>query len=149
PVQIFDGLPPMPITPYQALYDFCNVDPAYDPTLGCSFSPSAPRVNHRFVTQNYLLNAAFVEKVLSQNLPFFMPGLDVTRPTVVLLNWWGRPDYVDHIYLAPSEPDPEPGVQRGFYFINELAGYGGPSPADPETCHGDCIFHRLWFYDIS
>ena len=138
----------MPITPFRALYDFCNLDPAFDPSGGCSFDPSAPRVNTRFITQNYLLHAAFVEKVLSQNLPGLL-GVDVTKPTVVLMNWWGRADYVDHIYLDPSEPDPETGQPRGLFFSNELAGYGATSHTDPETCHGDCIPHRLWFYDIS
>jgi hypothetical protein len=107
-----------------------------------------PRVNTRFITQNYLFDASFVEKVLSQNLPPLL-GIDVTKPTVVLLNWWGRPDYIDHIYMDPSEPDPETGIPRGLYFSNELAGYGATSDADPETCHGDCTFHRLWFYDMS
>jgi hypothetical protein len=148
PIPIIDGMPPMPITPFQALYNFCNVDPTFDPTLGCSFDPAAPRVNKRFITQNYLLDASFVEKVLSQNIPPLL-GLDVTKPTVVLMNWYGRPDYVDHIYLDPSEPDPETGVQRGLYFSNELAGYGATSDTDPETCQGDCVFHRLWFYDVS
>ena len=149
PVEIFSGLPPMPITPAQALYDFCNLDPAVDPGHGCSFDPAAPRVNRRFVTQNYLLSAPYVEKVLSQNLGPLL-GIDVTKPTIVLMNWWGRPDYVDHVYLDPSEPDPDNGARRGFFFDNELAGFGGTSNTDPETCgHGDCIFHRLWFYDMS
>jgi hypothetical protein len=147
-IPIFQGLPPLPITPAQALYNYCNLDPAFDPTLGCSFDPSAPRVNKRMITQNYLLDAAFVEKVLSQSLPDLL-GVDVTKPTVVVLNWWGRPDYIDHIYLDGSEPDPETGAPRGFFVANELGGYGGTAPTDPETCHGDCIFHRLWFYDFS
>src|SRR5215475_15419474 len=147
-IPIFQGLPPLPITPAQALYNFCNLDPAFDPTLGCSFDPSAPRVNKRMITQNYLLDAAFVEKVLSQSLPGLL-GVDVTKPTVVLLNWWNRPDYVDHIYLDGSEPDPETGAPRGFFVANELGGYGGTSSTDPETCQGDCVFHRLWFYDFS
>jgi hypothetical protein len=148
PIPIFLGLPPMPITPAQAIYNYCNLDPAFDPTLGCSFDPAAPRVNRRMITQNYLLDATFVEKVLSQSLPQLL-GVDVTKPTVVVLNWWGRPDYIDHIYLDGSEPDPETGAPRGFFVGNELGGYGGTSPADPETCRGDCIFHRLWFYDFS
>ena len=148
PIPIFQGLPPMPITPYQAVYNYCNLDPAFDPTHGCSFDPAAPRVNTRTITKNYLLDAAFVEKVLSQNLPDLL-GVDVTKPTVVLLNWWGRSDYVDHIYLDGSEPDPETGFPRGFSTANELAGYGATNDKDPETCQGDCIFHRLWFYDVS
>jgi len=148
PIPIFQGLPPMPITPAQAVYDFCNLDPAFDPTLGCSFDPAAPRVNRRMITQNYILDAAFVEKVLSQSLPDLL-GVDVTKPTVVVMNWFGRPDYVDHIYLDVSEPDPETGFPRGFSLNNELGGYGGTSHTDPETCQGDCIFHRLWFYDFS
>ena len=118
-----------------AVYNFCNVDPAFDPSLGCSFDPVAPRVNARMITQNYLLHAAFVEKVLSQNLAVL--GVDVTKPTAVILNWWGRSDYVDHIYLDPSEPDPETGIPRGLFFANELAGYGATSHTDP------CFSSRL------
>src|SRR5215475_7806302 len=129
PIPIIDGMPPMPITPFQAVYNFCNVDPNFDPTLGCSLDPAAPRVNKRFVTQNYILNAANVEKVLSQNIGPLL-GIDVTKPTLVLLNWWGRPDYVDHIYMDGSEPD-ETGVPRGFVFANELAGYGPTNDNDP------------------
>ncbi len=147
PIPIIPGLPDMPISPFQAIYNYCNVHPAFDPSLGCSVDPAAPRVNARFITQNYLLDAAFVEKVLSQNLSSL--AVDVAKPTVVLLNWWGRPDYVDHIYLDPSEPDPETGAPRGLFFINELAGYGATSQNDPETCLGDCIHHRLWFHDLS
>lgn len=148
PITIFNGVPPQPVTPSQFLYDFCNLDPSYPET--CSFDPSAPRVNQRFITQNYLIHAGFVEKVLSQNLGPLL-GIDVTKPTVVLLNWWGRPDYVDHIYLDWDEPDPETHWARGFNTNNELAGYGATAHDDPESCPnpGDCIKHRLWFFDVS
>src|SRR5262245_7441093 len=82
PIPIIPGMPDMPITPYQAVYNYCNVNPAYDPSLGCDFDPAAPRVNARMITQNYLLHAAFVEKVLSQTLVYL--GVDVAKPTVVL-----------------------------------------------------------------
>ena len=66
------------------------------------------------------------------------------------MNWWGRPDYVDHIYLDPNEPGPETGAPRGLFFDNELAGYGGTSRCrSRDLSESDCIFHRLWFYDIS
>jgi hypothetical protein len=148
-VTIFPGVPPLPLSLGQAFYDFCNVDPAYDPSLACSFNPFAPRVNPRFITQNYLISAPYVEKLLSHVLGPAL-GVDVTRPTVVLINWYGRSDYLDHIYLDPSEPDPETGFPRGFTLGNELAGFGGTAQDDPETCaDGNCIFHRLWFYDVS
>ena len=51
--------------------------------------------------------------------------------------------------MDPSEPDPETGTPRGLFFLNELAGYGATSSDDPETCTGDCIPHRMWFYDMS
>ncbi len=50
------------------------------------FEGCAPRVNRRFITQSYLLDATAVEKVLSQNLPSLL-GVDVTKPTIVLMNW--------------------------------------------------------------
>ena len=35
-IPITPGMPPMPITPYQAVYNFCNVDPAFDPRSGAA-----------------------------------------------------------------------------------------------------------------
>ena len=52
PVPIIPGMPPMPITPYQAVYNFCNVDPAFDPSLGGEIRKTRPAV----VVSNDLAN---------------------------------------------------------------------------------------------
>src|SRR5262249_8634759 len=48
-------------------------------------------------------------------------GIDVTKPTMVVMNWWGRPDYVDHIYLDGSEPDPETATAMPLETVTSIA----------------------------
>lgn len=141
-----------PISYGQWAYNNCNLIPSVQ-AMGytCINNPPAwARVNQRMVTQNYLINAADVEKTLAWVLPAVWQGLDVTRPTVVLMNWHGRADYKDHVYIDPSEPDPETGYPRGLDTTNFLAGSGGTPEDDPETCaDGQCQRHRIWFHDLS
>lgn len=139
---------PVPIAPDQAIYNFCNLDRAYAPDLGCEVDPSAVRVNPRLITENYLLEAPFVEVLLSRTLRSL--GVDVTSPTIVLINWWGRDDFVDHVYLNIDEPVHETGVPRGLYLNNILGAWGGTPDDDPQTCaRFPCVPHRLWFVDLS
>lgn len=146
-VVVAPGWPPLPLTFAQALYTYCNVSPSYDPAMWCHLEP-APRVNRRMMTQNHVIDAGAVEKILALNL--YWLGVDVTEATVVLINWWGREDYIDHIYFSADEPTPETGFPRGFEFLNTMGGYGGTPVDDPETCQsGGCIPHRLWFHDLS
>lgn len=148
PVQWYPNFPALPITASQLLYSYCNLDPASNPATGCSLDPGAPRLNARTITQNYLLDATATEALFTNNL--WMLGVDVNQPTVVLMNWYGRPDYVDHVYLSVDEPDPETGVRMGSFESHFVAGTGGTPTDDAETCaKGGCVPHRLWFHDLS
>jgi hypothetical protein len=140
------GLPQLPVIPSQYYYDFCNVRPAADPTFGCNFGP-APRVNTRFITQNYFIDARLVEQVLGDVLPLF--GIDPSQHTVVLINWWGRPDFVDHVYFNLNDVDVDTGVPGGAYFVNMTTGWGGTAWNDPEDCPSGCPTRRLMYLDVS
>jgi hypothetical protein len=148
PLEIFQGVPPLPMTPDQALYTYCNVLSS-NPDGACDFTSTAPRLNGFAVQQNHLLDGPFVEQVLAWNLMSAF-GVDTRSPTVVLINWYGREDYIDHVYADPYEPNPATGEPRWVYFQNLLGGYGGTTADDPETCGGGgCVPHRLWFHDLS
>lgn len=150
PQNIFVGLPPLPMTPDQAIYNFCNV-PTPGPDAACDFDlgSAAPRANGFTVQQSHLLDGPFVEQVLAQNLAGIF-GIDTRHPTVVLINWYGRPDYIDHVYFDPYEPNPATGEPRWVYFQNMTGGSGGTNADDPESCGGfGCAPHRLWFHDLS
>ena len=150
PQNLFMGVPPLPMTPDQAIYNFCNV-PTAGPDLACDFDSGsgAPRANGFAVQQSHLLDGPFVEQVLAQNLAGIF-GLDTRNPTVVLINWYGRPDYIDHVYFDPYEPNPATGEPRWVYFKNMTGGSGGTNADDPESCGGfGCAPHRLWFHDLS
>jgi len=138
--------PQFPILPSQFLYDFCNVSPAVDPAFGCNFGP-VPRVNSRFITQNYFLDARLVEEVLGDALPTL--GIDTARHTVVLINWWGRPDFVDHVYFKTNDVDVDTGIPPGIYFRNMTSGWGGTAWNDPEDCPAGCPVRRLMYLDVS
>jgi hypothetical protein len=138
---------PLPITDAQLLYNICNLDPAW--SSGCDAHDSAPRVNPRVITQNHFIHGPMLEFVLSLELAFTF-GIDVTSPTIVLLNWWGREDYVDHVYLNPEVPVHETGFPRGVTFDTILPGWGGTPDDDPHLCAMfPCLPHRLWFVDLS
>lgn len=145
---VFPGLPPLPITVDQALYNFCNLDPAIHPGVMCDPRAGLARVNRRFIAQNHVIDASLVEAVLAHNLPAL--GIDVRQPTVVLMNWWGRPDYIDHVYMHMDDPVPETGVPRGLFLGNALGAWGGTPHDDPQGCARlACVPHRLWFADLS
>lgn len=149
PQNLFAGLPPLPMTPDQAIYTFCNV-PTPGPDLVCDFDAgsAAPRANGFAVQQSHLLDGPFVEQVLAQNLAAIF-GIDTLQPTVVLINWYGRPDYIDHVYIDPYEPNPATGEPRWVYFKTMTGGSGGTNADDPESCPSGCAPHRLWFHDLS
>ncbi len=144
------GTPELPVVPAQYFYDFCNAPQAL---FGCDFDPSAPRTNRRLITQNHFIYAPLVEKVLDYNLPSI--GVDPSRPTLVLINWFGRPDFIDHAYFKGNGPDVETGFNylfKGVVFSGLTSGWGGTAPDDPEDsglCPGPCPLARVMFLDLS
>ncbi len=95
---------------------------------------------------NHFIDAPSVERWLIQHPP---PGVDLTRNTVVFVNWWGRSDFRFHTYTKFGEPDPDTGYDFGFNRQSrKLIAWGGTPPDDEETGTGGPA-HRVWFHDLS
>lgn len=99
------------------------------------------------VTSNNWIDAPSVEKWLAANADAML-GIDTTQYTVFLVNWFGRPDFMFHVYTKTGEPDPETGYDFGLLRDSrKLIAWGGTTPDDPQTGLGS--LHRIWFYDLS
>jgi hypothetical protein len=100
------------------------------------------------ITDNICIEANGAEYWLAQNAPSML-GVDTTKYTVFLVNWYGRPDFRFHTYLPFSYPDPDP--DTGFTFANfqpsETIAWGGTTPDDEQNGFGS--LSRVWFYDLS
>ena len=64
----------------------------------------------RDVGQNHFIDAPTVEKWLIDNAP---AGVNTRENTIFFVNWWGRPDFKDHVYTKFGEPDPDTGYDFG------------------------------------
>ena len=101
----------------------------------------------RDVGQNHFIDAPSVEKWLIDNAP---KGVDPRRDTLFFVNWWGRSDFIDHVYTKFGEPDPDTG--HDFGVENEsrkIIGWGGTTPDDEESGLGRRGVNRVWFFDLS
>jgi hypothetical protein len=101
----------------------------------------------RDVGQNHFIDAPTVEKWLIDHAP---SGVDTRENTIFFVNWWGRSDFVDHVYTKIGEPDPDTG--HDFGLLNEsrkIIAWGGTTPDDEETGLGARGEHRVWFFDLS
>jgi hypothetical protein len=109
---------PVGVTPFQWLYNFDNsgsprtfwFDPHFDVPTRRPFNP---------ILQNFFIDAPTVTAMLNADLPALhtvfpgVPAIDVRNPTIVLINWWGRPQclvdgfspgcFVDHTYKKDDE----------------------------------------------
>jgi hypothetical protein len=73
-------------------------------------------------------------------------GVDTTRPTIFVVNWHGRPDFVFHTYGFLGQR-PHTAFPFGFTHAGQMVAWGG-SPADvPYGALGRDA--RVWFYDVS
>lgn len=98
------------------------------------------------VSQNSFIDAPSVERWLIEHP---VPGVDLTRDTVVFVNWWGRSDFRFHTYTKFGEPDPDTGYDFGVNRQSrKLIAWGGTPPDDEETGTGGPA-HRVWFHDLS
>jgi hypothetical protein len=98
------------------------------------------------VGQNHWIDAPSVEKWIIQNPP---AGVDLTRPTILFVNWKDRPDFKFHVYTKTNEPDPDTG--NNFGVVREsrkIVAWGGTAPDDEENPYAGPA-KRLWFYDLS
>ena len=81
--------------------------------------------------QNHFVDAPTVEKWLIDNAP---PGVDTRRDTIFFVNWWGRSDFIDHVYTKFGEPDPDTGFDFGVNNDSrKVIAWGGTTPDDEET----------------
>jgi hypothetical protein len=144
PFDVGPGTPSLPISPIQYIYDFCNLSAG---NLGCDFGASAARANQRMITSTLYIHAPAVERALAASLSAI--GVDPRSPTLVLMNWSDRPDFVDHHYMKVNEPQVDTGAELGYGVTNLLGGWGGTAADDPEDCPSGCPVSRLFFLDLS
>jgi hypothetical protein len=97
------------------------------------------------VGANHWIDAPSVEQWLADNPP---TGVDTTDYTIVFVNWYGRADFKNHVYVKVDEPDPDTGYNFGLIRQSrKIIAWGGSSADDPESGLGS--LHRIWFHDLS
>lgn len=99
------------------------------------------------VTDNNWIDAPSVEQWLADNAGSAL-GIDTSEYTVFFINWYGRSDFVYHVYTKTDEPDPDTGYNFGeLRDSRKIIAWGGTTPDDEESGLGS--LHRIWFYDLS
>ncbi len=64
-------------------------------------------------------------------------GLDVANYTLFFINWYNRPDFVNHVYTKYDTTDPDTGYNFGIERpTRKMIAWGGS-------------YGRTWFYDLS
>jgi hypothetical protein len=107
-----------------------------------AYNHEAPRA--LTIDENYWIDAPKVEQWLAAHPP---AGVDTSKYTVYLINWFGRSDFVHHVYAKTDEPDPDTGTNFGLRHSRKVIAWGGTSSQDPEG--GPAAASRVWFYDLS
>jgi hypothetical protein len=102
------------------------------------------RSNLMDVTGNHLIDAPAVEEWLADHPP---EGIDTRDYTLYFVNWFGRDDFLHHVYTKNDEPDPDTGYDFGKRSSRKLIAWGGTTPDDEENGLGRV--RRVWFYDLS
>ena len=100
------------------------------------------------ITNNLCVEATLAERWLAQNAPS-MIGVDTTKYTIFLINWYGRPDFRFHTYLPYGFPDPDvdTGFTPAYQQSREMIAWGGTTPDDQQNGLG--FLSRIWFFDLS
>ena len=100
------------------------------------------------VTDNICIEANVAEYWLAENAPSML-GVDTSKDTVFLINWYGRPDFRFHTYLPFGYPDSDPdtGFTAAYYQNSEGISWGGTTPDDEQNGFGS--LKRVWFHDLS
>ena len=97
------------------------------------------------VPADFIVDATAAERWLAAAAGPLL-GIDTTRPTVFVVNWYGRPDFVFHTYGFLGQR-PGTAFPIGFTHAGQMVAWGG-SPADvPYGALGREA--RVWFYDVS
>ncbi len=99
------------------------------------------------IDHNFEIDAEAVERWLAEN--GHQLGIDTTKPTVFLVNWFGRPDFRFHVYRVGSMRDSDAGTSSDFlnYSSRKVSAWGGTAYNNPEV--GSGIPYRVWFHDLS
>ena len=98
------------------------------------------------VGQNNWIDGPSVEKWIIQNPP---AGVDVTKPTILFVNWKDRGDFKFHVFTKTNEPDPDTNYNFGLNRDSrKFVAWGGTAPSDPQNPY-DGPPRRVWFYDLS
>ncbi len=101
----------------------------------------------RDVGSNNFIDAPTVEKWLIDHAP---SGVNTRQNTIFFINWWGRSDFVDHVYTKFGEPDPDTGYDFGVNRESrKIIAWGGTTADDEETGLGRRGERRVWFFDLS
>lgn len=96
------------------------------------------------ITNNLVINAERVERWL---LDHPAPGVDPSRNTVVLVNWWGRDDFRFHDYQPTAEKQSENGLNMpNYYWSGRMIAFGGTGAHDDANLGRPS---RTWFHDLS
>lgn len=98
------------------------------------------------VGQNNWIDGPSVEKWIIQNPP---AGVDVTKPTILFVNWKDRSDFKFHVFTKTNEPDPDTNYNFGLNRDSrKFVAWVGTAPSDPQNPY-DGPPRRVWFYDLS
>jgi hypothetical protein len=96
---------------------------------------------------NAELDVVAVEHWLAENAGPML-GIDTASPTVFFINWYGRPDFMHHVYVKTGETMTDTGADLGATRQDHRRlGGGGSAWNDPESGLGER--HRIWFFDLS
>ncbi len=118
---------PAPLTQQQVLYN-------------------GQQARSRTIESNVEIDAPAVERWLAANAGPML-GIDTRQYTVFFVNWFGRPDFVHHVFTKYGEPDADTGFDHGTRDAHKRIAWGGSAADDPETGLGSV--RRIWFHDLS
>src|SRR5262249_20201695 len=113
----------------------------YLPTIGvpCSVTVFQQFYNTQHsrsleIKDNTCIEATLAEKWLAEHAPA-MIGVDTTKYTIFLVNWYGRPDFRIHTYAPFGYPDPDPdtGLVLAYRQSREMIAWGGTTPDDQQN----------------
>ena len=126
------------------LFSYLNSIAEFQPLTIQQTAYNTQDEKHHEILANYVIDAPSVERWLAANPP---AGVDTSKYTIFFINWYGRGDFVHHVYAKTDEPDPDTNTNFGTRSSRKMIAWGGTSANDPEG--GPAKTSRVWFYDLS
>jgi hypothetical protein len=102
------------------------------------------KANHVVIRKNLRVDAVRVEQYLAKHPP---RGVDTTKDTFFLLNWFGRKDFQFHTYRKVDEANDDTKIRLGDRDAFQGIAGGGSAYDDPES--GLRKRYRVFFHDLS